>query len=138
MLSARTGYLANLNPARSVLWCYLIWYLVVLVRYFDASAGLWLTSLGLSGIIGTGLYLGTARARTTPTKLDRWQIGRLYMMPFCVSSFAALIKDKQFWLVFHPDWQGNLLGVGGCALFGAGVWLAKRQRAVTSASGVTT
>ena len=42
------GYLAGLTPARTVLWCYLLWYLVVLVRYFDPSPRLWLTSLGLS------------------------------------------------------------------------------------------
>lgn len=127
MLAAKTGYLANLNTARSVLWCYLIWYLVVLARYFDGSPGLWLTSLGLSGIIGTGLYLGTAHSGRTVTRLDRWQIARLYWMPFCVSSFAALIKDQHFWLVFHPDVEGNLLGVGGCMMFCASVWLAKRR-----------
>ena len=45
-------YLAGLSTGRLILWCYLIWYLVVLVRYFDASLRLWLTSLGLSIIIG--------------------------------------------------------------------------------------
>lgn len=137
MPPVKTGYLANLNTARSVLWCYLIWYLVVLARYFDGSPGLWLTSFGLSGIIGTGLYLGTAHSGRTVTRLDRWQIARLYLMPFCVSSFAALIKDKHFWLVFHPDWEGNLLGISGCALFCASVRIAKRQQPETGAGGVT-
>jgi hypothetical protein len=131
------GYLANLNTARSVLWCYLIWYLVVLVRFFDPSPRLWLTSLGLSAIIGTGLYLGTAHAAETPTRLGRWQIARLYLMPFCVSSFAALIKDQQFFLVFHPDLRGNLVAAGSCALFGASVRVAKRQQAAMSGRGVT-
>jgi len=45
-------YLANLSKGRLILWCYFIWYLVVLVRYFDPSLRLWLTSLGLSLIIG--------------------------------------------------------------------------------------
>ena len=137
MRSAPAGYLANLNTARAVLWCYLIWYLVVLVRFFDASPRLWLTSLGLSAIIGTGLYLGTAHAGKTPTRLGRWQIARLYLMPFCVSSFAALIKDKHFFLVFHPDLRGNLLAVGGCALFSASVWIAKRKQTAASGGGVT-
>ncbi len=40
-------YLANLSKGRLILWCYFIWYLVVLVRYFDPSPRLWLTSLGI-------------------------------------------------------------------------------------------
>lgn len=137
MLAVRMGYLSNLNTARAVLWCYLIWYLVVLARYFDASPRLWLTSLGVSGIIGTGLYLSTAHSGTTVIRLGRWQIARLYLTPFCVSSFAALIKDQHFWLVFHPDLQGNLLGAGGCMAFCASVWLAKRQHAELGAGSAT-
>ena len=55
-------YLANLNNGRLILWCYFIWYLVVLVRYFDPSPPLWLTSGGLSLIIGFALYISTVSA----------------------------------------------------------------------------
>ena len=95
-------YLAGLSTGRLILWCYLIWYVVVLVRYFDASMRLWLTSLGLSIIIGFALYLSTAGSGTTRVKLDRWQLFRLFLMPFCVSSFAALVKDRGFILIFSP------------------------------------
>ena len=30
-------YLSKLTNGRLILWCYFIWYLVVLVRYFDAN-----------------------------------------------------------------------------------------------------
>jgi len=30
-------YLANLTTGRIVLWCYLIWYFVVLFNYWDPS-----------------------------------------------------------------------------------------------------
>ena len=50
-------YLANLSTGRLILWCYFIWYLAVLIRYFDPSLRLWLTSLGLSLIIGFALFL---------------------------------------------------------------------------------
>ena len=53
------SYLANLSAGRLLLWCYLIWYLVVLVRYFDPHPRLWLTSLGISAIIGVALYVST-------------------------------------------------------------------------------
>ena len=42
---------------------------------------------------------------------------RLFLMPFCVSSFAALIKGHGFVLVFHPSWRDNLIAIAACALF---------------------
>jgi hypothetical protein len=110
-------YLADLRASQRVLWCYLIWYLYALFRYFDASVKLWLSSLGISAIIGTALYLSTARAGKTPVRLDRWQIARFYLMPFCVSSFAALIKGHGFVLVFHPSLRDNVVAATACALF---------------------
>ena len=120
------AYLRNLNRGRLILWCYLVWYLVVLVRYFDPSPRLWLTSLGLSAIIGIALYL-SATAGATQVRLDRWIIFRLFLMPLCVSSFAALVKGKDFILIFSPDLKENLLAVGLCALFCAVVWMVKRS-----------
>ena len=110
-------YLRDLSPPRIVRWCYLIWYLVVLVLYFEPSALLWLNSLGISAIIGTGLVLSTAYAGRSRTTLDRWQTFRLYLMPFCVSSFAALIKGRGFVLVFHPTLFGNAVALGSVAGF---------------------
>lgn len=109
-----------------LLWCYLLWYGVVLVRYFDPSPRLWATSLGLSAIIGTGLYAGTAYAGSARAALGFWPIFRFYLMPFCVSSFAALIKDHGFVLVFHPDGHGNWLALSLCGAFCALVASAKR------------
>lgn len=101
----------------TILWCYLIWYLVVLVRWFDPSPMLWLNSAGISLIIGTALYLSTTQAGKTRTQLNRWQVFRLFLMPLCVSSFAALIKDRGFVLIFHPQLFDNLLALGLIAAF---------------------
>src|SRR6185295_16894576 len=95
-------YLANLSTGRMILWCYLIWYMVVLVRYFDPNLRLWLTSLGLSLIIGVALYISTTASSTKTVKLEPWPTFRLFLMPFCVSSFAALVKGKGFVLIFSP------------------------------------
>ncbi len=119
-------YLASLTLPRTVLWCYLIWWLSTVSRHFDPSPRLWLSSVGLSAIIGTALYLSTAYAGKTRTVLDRWQIFRLYLMPFCVSSFAALIKDRGFVLVFEPQLRANLIGASYCAGFVAVTFLSKR------------
>jgi hypothetical protein len=119
-------YLAALTMPRLVLWCYLIWYGFVLERYFDPSPRLWLSSLGIAAIIGSGLYLSTAHGGRTRTRLEPWQIARLYMMPFCVSSFAALIKGRGFVLVFDPSWAANAVAGAGCVAFVAAALLARR------------
>lgn len=122
------AYLRGLTTPRLVLWCYLIWYLFTVACTFDTSPGLWLTSLGISGIIGAGLYLSTARAGKVPVALGRWQVFRLFLMPFCVSSFAALIRGRGFVLVFHPTLRANALGLGLCLGFLSVVWVLKRRR----------
>jgi hypothetical protein len=118
-------YLARLSRGRIVLWCYLIWYLVVLVRYFDPSPALWLTSLGLSLIIGTALFLSST---ANGNQLARWQIIRLFMMPFFVSSFAALVKGKHFILIFSPKPQEIILALALCASFCGVVLILKRSK----------
>ena len=39
--------------------------------------------------------------------MDKWAVARLFMMPFAVSSFAALIKDHGFFVVFSPRLAEN-------------------------------
>src|SRR6059036_2312737 len=109
-------YLSTLSKGRLILWCYFLWYLVVLVRYFDPSPRLWLTSVGLSLIIGFALFVSTTAAGENKVKLEPWQIIRLFMMPFCVSSFAALVKGKGFVLIFSPVAAEIILALSLCAL----------------------
>ena len=128
-------YLANLSKGRLILWCYFIWYCVVLVRYFDPSPRLWLTSLGLSLIIGIALYLSTTATDKIEVRLDFWKTFRLFLMPFCVSSFAALVKGKGFILIFSPHPDEILMAASGCLLLCSLVFILKRanrSRAVAS------
>jgi len=119
-------YFASLDGARQILWCYLLWYLVVLVRYFDPNPRIWLTSIGLSGIVGFALYLSTA-GTSRNTRLEKWQLFRLFLMPFCVSSFAALVKDRGFILIFSPIWQDIAWGAALVITFLLLVCLLKRR-----------
>ncbi len=106
-------YLANLSAGNIALWCYLIWYLGVVFLYFDPSPAIWLNSLGISAVIGTALVLSVGGL----SKIQRWQVMRLFAMPFCVSSFSALIKGRGFVLVF-PYNLTQLAGlVGACGAF---------------------
>ncbi|HWY75650.1 MAG TPA: hypothetical protein VN281_08530 [Verrucomicrobiae bacterium] len=120
-------YLRNLSPGRLILWCYFIWYLVVLVRYFDPSLRLWLTSLGLSLVIGFALYVSTTAAGNKEVKLEGWQVFRLFLTPFCVSSFSALVKGRGFVLVFSPRPGEVLTAVALCAGLCGAVALLKRR-----------
>ena len=115
-------YFANLTIARIILWCYLIWYLVVLGNYFDPDLRIWLTSLGLAAIVGTALYLSST---AQGNKLGAWQIVRLFMMPFFVSSFAALVKGRGFILIFSPRPREIMIALGLCGVFCVAVWILK-------------
>jgi len=119
-------YLTNLSNGRLILWCYFIWYVVVLARYFDSSLRLWLTSLGLSLIIGFALYISTTAASKNKVRLDFWQTFRLFLMPFCVSSFSALIKGQGYILVLPSRPLELYLSLGICAIFIAVVLVLRR------------
>lgn len=110
-------YLQNLSTGRIILWCYFIWWAVSIISHFDSTPRIWLTSLGLSGIIGVALVLSTRSSSGNAAKMDLWVIFRLFLMPFCVSSFAALVKDAGYMLVFPPSWRENAVGIGLVAAF---------------------
>jgi len=118
-------YFAQLTPGRIALWCYLIWYLVTVVTHFDPSLALWLNSLGISAIIGVALMLSVNPASSgvrqgasgAASARNRWQTFRLFLMPFCVSSFAALIKGQGYMLVFPARSVELFWSVGLCAAF---------------------
>jgi branched-subunit amino acid ABC-type transport system permease component len=124
-------YFANLTTGKVVLWCFLIWYLATVVHHFDATPGIWLNALGISAIIGVALYLSVLEpGKPRP---DRWTVMRLFLMPFCVSSFSQLIKGKGFVLVFPPSLLENAVALVACAAF-VGVVLALKRIAFRSAS----
>jgi hypothetical protein len=104
-------YVINLSLGRAVLWCYLVWYIVMVGFHFDPSPRLWLTSLGISAVIGIGLLISVSTPGAAARR-DRWQVARLFLMPFCVSSFSALVKDSGFVLIFSP----KSLETGGAVL----------------------
>jgi hypothetical protein len=108
-------YFVNLTPGRIALWCFLIWYLATVIHHFDPTPAIWLNALGISLIIGIALYLSVREPGKPPP--DRWTVLRLFMMPFCVSSFSQLIKGKGFVLVFPPDVHELAVSLAACALF---------------------
>lgn len=131
---ALVRYLAGLSAGRYILWCYFTYWFVVVAWYFDPSPRLWLTSLGISAIVGFALYVSTSRAGRTPVAIGRWPTFRLFVMPFCVSSFSALVRPHGFALIFSPTWPdvGWQVGatVAACAALAGAVRIAKSGTAV--------
>jgi hypothetical protein len=108
-------YLSELAPGKVALWCYLIWYLVTVVSHFDTSPRIWLSSLGISAIIGVALLL-SIRSEVRLSS-DGWQTFRLFLMPFCVSSFSALIKGQGYILILPSRPLELYLSLALCAAF---------------------
>ena len=94
------------------------------VFYFDPAIHIWLTSLGVGAVIGVALILSVSNGHSA--KPDQWTIARLFMMPFCVSSFSALVKDHGFILIMSPKWQEDALAIAICILFLSMVALIKK------------
>ncbi|WP_210546661.1 hypothetical protein [Rhodoferax sp. PAMC 29310] len=92
----------------------MFWYFVTVFAYFDPSHAIWLNSLGISAVIGLALILSVGGISS---KHDKWQTFRLFLMPFCVSSFSSLIKGKGYVLVFPPDHSVLLFSIGACVAF---------------------
>lgn len=124
-------YFASLGTAKIVLWCYLIWYLVTVVNHFDPSPAIWLNSLGISAVIGVALVLSVGGQALRIA--DRWQTIRLFLMPFCVSSFSSLIKGHGFVLIVPPNRSEQLVSFGACAAFLLVVMVLKRINRVVHA-----
>jgi len=120
-------YLANLSTGKIVLWCFLIWYLSTVIQHFDPAPFIWFNAVGISAIIGCALSLSVREPGKAPP--DRWTTLRLFLMPFCVSSFSSLIKGRGFWLVFPPDVHEIAVSLGGCAVFVVVVLAIKRLAA---------
>ena len=123
-MRALIGYFAGLGARRQILWCYLIWYLVTVWYRFDPSPVIWMNCLGLSLVIGLGLVFSVNTA--AGQKPDRWQVFRLFLMPFCVSSFSVLIKGHEYILIFPTARNELLVSIAACAAFVLCVFLLKQ------------
>ncbi|MEH6577172.1 MAG: hypothetical protein V7731_08840 [Amphritea sp.] len=123
------NYLQSMPLGTLILWCYIIWYLVMVAFYFDGSFTLWGNSIGLSLIVGFALVLATGPLSKARIRQQFWQVTRLFLCPFCVSSFSALTKGKGFSLLVSPVLQENLVALTLCMLFCGLVYTVKRVAA---------
>lgn len=117
------NYFKNITSQKIILWCYLIWYLTIITIYFEPSLKLWASSVGISFIIGFALNLSISQQGT---KQDVWVKIRLFLFPFCVSSYSATIKDYDFILLFPSNLFHLLISIFNCLLLLFLIWCIKR------------
>ena len=118
-----TKYFSQIKLDKVILWCYLIWYFVIVYFYFDPALKIWIDSIGISAVIGTGLMLSVSAQKSG--KRNHWQTFRLYLMPFCVFSFSALIKGQGFIVVIPPKIKETTVAIFCCAIFVSVIVLIK-------------
>lgn len=123
MITNTLDYFKDIKGQKLILWCYLIWYLVIISIYFEPSLKLWASSIGISCIIGFALILSTAQKGN---KQDVWIKIRLFLFPFCVSSYSATIKDYDFFLLFPVNLSDLLISISSCSIFLILVYCVKR------------
>lgn len=107
-------YFSTIDYPKRILWCYLVWYIAIVIQYFEPHFSMWISSIGIAVLIGFALNLATSQKGQIR---DKWVILRLYIFPFCVSSYSALIKDKGFFLLFPTEFKPITIAVSSCAIF---------------------
>lgn len=118
-------YFGTLNRNKTILWCYFIWYFVILFFYFDPSINIWINSLGISFVIGFALLLSVSESSNW--RENKWQTVRLFLMPFCVSSFSSLIKGQDFMFIFPTNFFQLSVAVSTCLLFVTLTYILKKS-----------
>ncbi|MES2239941.1 MAG: hypothetical protein V4497_06735 [Bacteroidota bacterium] len=123
MKKSAIKYVLKMKMPKIILWCYLIWYFSIMSIYFESSLRLWASSLGISLIIGFALILSTSQQGINQ---DIWIKIRLFLFPFCVSSYSATIKGHDFILLFPNNRTHLFIGIMNCMLFVCLIWIVKR------------
>ncbi len=123
MITNLLKYFKTIRIQKIILWCYFVWYLTIMSIYFEASLKLWASSLGISFIIGFALILSTNQHGV---KQDIWVKIRLFLFPFCVSSYSATIKDYDFILLFPSNLFHLSISIVNCLLLLVLIWCVKR------------
>jgi len=110
------GYFAGLTDGMIILWCFLIWYLYFVFKYFDPAYDIWLRSFGIAIFVGFALNINSFGTIAATLSADPYQVFRFFLIPFCVSSFPALLKGKGLF-IFSVSFKENITAIGLCMAF---------------------
>lgn len=110
-------YLARLEARRVLLWSALIWYAVTMARHATANPDIWLGAAGVAGVVGVILAANAIPPGGTWRALGFWPAARFFLIPFCVSSFSAVMREVGFVVIFPRNVADNLAAGGAVAAF---------------------
>mmetsp|Transcript_22031 Transcript_22031/g.32836 ORF Transcript_22031/g.32836 Transcript_22031/m.32836 type:complete len:182 (-) Transcript_22031:204-749(-) len=93
-------------------WWLTIWYLYILSFYGSADPKMWGSAVGIAIIIGCTLFSNMYYAPFDKfMEKNDWVVIRVFIIPFCVSSYSQVIqkKEDEFAFIFPRD-AGIALG----------------------------
>jgi len=111
------SYLARLDNRRLLLWSAFFWYVAIMARHASASPALWLNSAGIAAVISVILAANAIPAGRNWRDLGIWPLARFFLIPFCVSSFSAVMNKAGLVLIFPRNLADNLVATGTVAGF---------------------
>lgn len=110
-------YLARLDNRRLLLWSAFLWYVAIMARHATASLPVWLNSAGIAAVISVILAANAVPPGRKWRDLGFWPLARFFLIPFCVSSFSAVMTKAGLMLIFPRNLTDNLVAVGTVAGF---------------------
>lgn len=120
-------YIKAMPTSMLILWCYVAWYLVMVIFHLKVDLQLWVNSLGISIIVGLALVLATGDFSSARLDKEFWQVLRLFLCPFLVSSFSSVRMGNGFFLIFSSQLFENIVAATFCIVIVFFVRLVKRM-----------
>ena len=106
---------------------YLGWYLFIVgytlridYRREQMESQPWIIACVIGFLVGIAFLANAYGSKEVQMQMSPWQIGKFFLIPFCVSSYSSLVKDKGLLTIFPPD-PTILLGGFACALLMMGL-----------------
>lgn len=111
------SYLARLDNRRLLLWSAFLWYVAIMARHATSSPAVWLNSAGIAAVISVILAANAIPVGRNWQDLGFWPLARFFLIPFCVSSFSAVMNKAELVLIFPRNLADNLVAAGAVVLF---------------------
>ena len=111
------SYLVRLDNRRRLLWSAFLWYVAMMARHATATPTVWLNSAGIAVVISVILAATAIPPGGKWRDLGFWPLARFFLIPFCVSSFSAVMTKAGLVLIFPRNLADNLVATGAVVSF---------------------
>jgi hypothetical protein len=106
------------GPAFALLAAFFVWWLCMVIFFFDPAWPLWVNTLVITAFVGTALNVNAFTSSQEPHLLafarnQPWLVARFFLIPFCVSSYGGIADSAHFVAAF-PSTHAVSAAVGIC------------------------